>query len=234
VFVGLSFCGGGTAPMRPWARAVPDDVELVLICYPGRESRYGEPFAADWAQLAGEVTDALASHMSRPYVLIGHSMGAGLAFDVAARLQRSGRRGPYGLVVSASEPPTRWHEKRDRLPLVTDTDERLLAWMRDSGQLSPEVLAEPDLRDMAVNLLRADLRVSDSYSYAPGTVLGLDINVLFGTEDTDADRAAAEGWRDVTHGRVEVTELPGGHFYTPDVWADLPRHMTIPVLAAHG
>ena len=41
VFVCLSFCGGGTAPMRPWARAVPDDVELVLACYPGRDRSGG-------------------------------------------------------------------------------------------------------------------------------------------------------------------------------------------------
>ncbi|MDG4810802.1 alpha/beta fold hydrolase [Micromonospora sp. WMMD1120] len=228
VFVCLSFCGGGTSPMHAWSRAVPDDVEVVLVCYPGRESRYGEPYAADWEELASEVTEALVSFVRRPYVLVGHSMGGWLAFDVAARLQRSTRPGPYGLVVSASEPPSGWADQQTRPPFVTDTDEQLLAWMRDSGQLSPVVLAEPDLRDMAVSLLRADLRVSDSYRYAPGTVLDLDINVLFGAEDPVADRTAAHGWRDLTRGRCRVTELPGGHFYTPDVWATLPRYMTVP------
>lgn len=228
MFVCLSFCGGGTSPMRPWARAVPDDVELVLACYPGRESRYGEPYAPDWETLSREVTDALVSSVRRPYVLIGHSMGAWLAFDVAARLQRAGRRGPYGLVVSASEPPSDWAAWQSRPPFVTDSDEQLLAWMRDTGQLSPLVLAEPDLRTMAVDLLRADIRVFDSYRYPPGTVLDCDVDVLFGAEDPTADRAAAEGWRELTTGRCRVTELPGGHFYTPDVWAELPRHMRAP------
>lgn len=228
VFVCLSFCGGGASPMRPWARAVPDDVEIVLVCYPGREARYGEPYAADWEELASGVTEALVSFVRRPYVLVGHSMGGWLAFDVAARLQRSARPGPYGLVVSASEPPSRWVDQQSRRPFVSDTDEQLLTWMRDTGQLSPEVLAEPDLREMAVSLLRADLRVLDSYRYSPGTVLDLDLNVLFGAEDPTADRAAADGWRDLTRGRCRLTELPGGHFYTPDVWANLPRHMTTP------
>ncbi|MBG0567805.1 thioesterase [Actinoplanes sp. NEAU-A11] len=234
VFVCLSFCGGGTSPMRPWTHAVPDDVELVLVCYPGRESRFGEPYAADWEELAGEVTESLASFVHRPYVLVGHSMGGWLAFDVAARLRRSARPGPYALVVSASEPPSQWADQQSHLPLATDPDESLLDWMRDTGQVSPVILAEPDLREMAVDLLRADLRVSYSYRYSPGTVLDLDINVLFGTEDPVADRAAVQGWQALTRGRCVVTELPGGHFYTPDVWAGLPRHMTIPAGAVSG
>src|SRR4051812_40154650 len=38
----LPFAGGGVAPYRPWARSLPDDVELLAAALPGRETRLRE------------------------------------------------------------------------------------------------------------------------------------------------------------------------------------------------
>ncbi|OPF84596.1 thioesterase [Streptomyces antioxidans] len=227
----LSFCGGGTASFRPWAEALPPDVELVLYCYPGREGRYIEPFAADWSALVEDALTAVRSVAARrPYVLLGHSMGAWVGFDLTCRLEAGAGTPPRGLVVSGADSPTRWVERArrsrsaagpDERPLSEMTDEQLLTWMSTVGQLAPEVLAEPELCAMALEVFRADLRLSDGYRYREGVTVRTPLQVLYGTDDDLA--APADSWRPLAAGRFRANELPGGHFYTPGVWARLPE-----------
>jgi amino acid adenylation domain-containing protein len=74
----LGFCGGGSGSFRAWIDVLPPDVELATVCYPGREGRHSEEFAADWDALADDATEAVLTVAAEgPYVLFGHSMGAG-------------------------------------------------------------------------------------------------------------------------------------------------------------
>ena len=222
VLVCLGYSGGGTAPFRPWAKQLPDDMELVLACYPGREGRFTEPYATAWDPLCEEVVDAVVTEVAtRPYVLFGHSMGAVMAFEVAARAERRGH-GPMALTVSASEAPTDWPVRDGTPPHLGQSDEELVHWMSTVGQLPPELLAEPELVQMAVSLLRADLTVSDSYRYRPDTTVRAPMQVIYGAEDGKAPAGNAERWTPLGAGRVRVDELPGGHFYTPEIWSTFP------------
>jgi surfactin synthase thioesterase subunit len=225
VMICFSFCGGGTAPMRAWAGSLPEDVELVLYCYPGREGRFSVPFARDWAELLTDAMTAVRGLTDRRYLLAGHSMGAWMAFEVAARLEQSFLPDPEAVVVSAADAPTRWAAKRHRPPTLSDTDAQLLEWMATVGQLPAVVLEEPDLREIALDIFRADLRVSRSYRYAPGTRLRAPLHILYGRNDNDVDAAAAERWRGVADGPVRIDELPGAHFYTEQIWRSLPSRM---------
>ncbi|GAA1040808.1 alpha/beta fold hydrolase [Virgisporangium ochraceum] len=221
----FSFSGGGTARMRSWARVLPPHVELLLVCYPGREGRFVEPFAADWDALVADavrvVHHAVTVPYTVPYTVLGHSLGAWVAFEVAVRMGRLGRA-PTTVVASASEPPTRWRHKRNRPPTAADTDDELIAWMGRVGQVPAAVLAEPELRAMAVDVLRADIRVSDSYRYRPGVRVDAPIQVLHGTRDHDVDPGTLFDWADLTTASCLIEAVDGGHFYTDEIWASLP------------
>jgi surfactin synthase thioesterase subunit len=225
VLVCLSYCGGGTAPFRRWGAALPDSVDLAPICYPGREGRYNTPFARDWTELLDDVLGTLRGIARRPYVLFGHSMGAWVAFEAAARMEALGLRPPEALVVSANDAPTRWEQRRTRRPNAGDTDAELLRWMREVGQLPAEILADADLCEMAVELLRADLVMSSTYRYRPGVRVSAPMQVIHGTTDPVAGAEAAQRWRELSTGPFATLCLPGGHFYTEELWAGLPRHL---------
>ncbi|MBO3751468.1 thioesterase [Streptosporangiaceae bacterium NEAU-GS5] len=221
----LSFCGGGTGPYRSWAALLDPGTDLALICYPGREGRFAEPYSRTWGELAADTAAAVRAAADRPYVLFGHSMGGWMAFEVATRLEREGGPRPHALVVSACNAPHRGLTERDRFPSTADTDDDLIAWMRTGGLLPGYVTADPDMTEMAVDLMRADVAVRDTYHYTPGAVTTAPVQVLHGADDTVIDPAVADEWAVVCRGGLTVTTLPGGHFYTPDVWSRLPTQI---------
>ena len=219
----MGFCGGGTAPFRDWAPLLDDDTELVLVCYPGREGRFLEPACRTWDELAGDTTGVVRSVTDRPYVLFGHSMGGWMAFDVAVRLEREGSRVPDLLVVSSCNSPDRGVTDRDRYPCKENTDAELVEWMGDGGLLPEYVRGDDDLLEMAVDLMRADVRVRDTYAYTSGAGTSAPVHVLHGGEDALMDPDLAGEWPRVCVRPPRVTRLPGGHFYTPEIWRELPR-----------
>ena len=228
MLVCIGYSGGGTAPFRRWVQQLPEDTELVLVCYPGREGRFMEPYATQWDELCEEVVEAVVTEVAtRPYQLFGHSMGAVMAFEVAARAERRGR-GPTALTVSASEAPTDWPRDDGTPPSIDQTNDELLDWMSTVGQLPRELLSEPELVRMAVSLLRADLVVSHTYRYRPGTVVRAPMQVIYGAEDGNAPAGNAQRWTKLAAGPVQVDELPGGHFYTPEIWATFPSRIASP------
>ncbi|MDT4989551.1 MAG: hypothetical protein QOI74_3645 [Micromonosporaceae bacterium] len=222
----LGFCGGGTAAYQGWAELMPYDTELALVCYPGRDGRFAEPYAVSWQELAADAAAAVRSAADRPYVLFGHSMGGWMAFDVATRIEGSGGRPPQALVVSSCNAPVQGGvPPRDRFPADGDSGQALLSWMGTAGLLPDYVVADEDLREMAIDLMRADIRVRDTFQ-RPSRPVDAPVQVLYGEDDTVIDPAAVSRWSALTRGGCAVSVLPGGHFYTPEVWRMLPSHMS--------
>ncbi|MFZ3494402.1 thioesterase II family protein [Streptomyces sp. 5.8] len=219
----LGFCGGGTGPYRDWLGLLDESTELALVCYPGREGRFAEDFATTWDELAEDAAESvLRAAGGRPYTLFGHSMGGWMAFDVASRLEARGAHAPGQLIVSACNAPDRGVTERDRFPRIEDASGRLLEWMQEIGLLPPYVLEDPDLSEMAVELMRADIVVRDSYRPTPGATVSMPVQVLYGEEDAVIEPAVAEQWARVARGGLRVDALPGGHFYTQPLWEALP------------
>ncbi|WP_326608911.1 alpha/beta fold hydrolase [Streptomyces scopuliridis] len=225
-FICLGFCGGGAGSYVKWADAMPPGVEFAAICYPGREGRFVDDFAGDWDELVDDTLDAVVSAADIPYVLFGHSMGGWVAFDIAAQIEERGGPAPEALVVSSANAPSRGLTVADMFPSQQDSDEQLIAWLQKFGLMSEHLLNDPDLREMAVELMRADIRVRDSFHYREGAVVSTAMHVLTGDGDEVIDPNSKEQWRKLARGEFQHTALPGGHFYTPEIWDTLPSHIT--------
>lgn len=82
--------GGSASYYFPVSKALSSVADVQVLQYPGRQDRRTTPFVEDMDELADAVTAVLRDQLDLPLVLFGHSMGATLAFEVAARLEREG------------------------------------------------------------------------------------------------------------------------------------------------
>ncbi|MFE0463179.1 thioesterase II family protein [Kitasatospora sp. NPDC058965] len=200
--------GAGPLLYRDWPDRLPADLDLWAIQLPGREARFAEPLLTDHQLVVERLTAALRPYLDRPYAFFGHSMGALLAHGVAAAGRRHGDRAPERVLFSGCPGPgstarpdrTRW------------SDTELVEELRRMGGTSEEVLAEPELLELLLPILRADFAVVSSYRRPEGPLLDCPVTVLGGAEDT-VTPAELERWRAVTTGRSSLHTFPGGHFY---------------------
>jgi medium-chain acyl-[acyl-carrier-protein] hydrolase len=76
-----------------------------------------------------------------------------------------------------------------------------------------EVLANAELREFFVPMLRADFAVCDTYSYVPDLPLKCPVTVLGGSEDDQVSDMELGGWTEQTTGDFRLYSLPGDHFF---------------------
>lgn len=212
--------GGAASFFREWPRWLAADIEVLAVCYPGREDRIGEPCAAEMAELAGPLTDAVAPLLTGPTAFFGHSMGASVAYEVARRLADSGRPGPDTLLVSGRAAPHRLRAS----DLGSQPDDVLLSDVRRRGGPLAAALDIPDLLDLVLPSIRADYRLVDSYA-AQATLrpLPLALTAYYGEDDIDNPTDSVLAWAEVSPERFAARAFPGGHFFLVPHAADVVR-----------
>jgi surfactin synthase thioesterase subunit len=187
---------------------------VVGVQLPGREGRVREHALPDLEALIDGVAGAIARLANElPYALYGHSIGSIIAFEAVRRLRRlPGVRGPDHLIVGARRAP----HVPNRLPLVGHLpDAEMLAILeRIFGKGIPdEVAAVPELVELLLPTLRADIRASENYDYRPEELLSCAITAFCGTADASALPHEVEAWGRETTGPFAFSIVPGDHFF---------------------
>ncbi|MFJ1749557.1 thioesterase II family protein [Streptomyces sp. NPDC088116] len=206
----LPHAGGSASAYHGWAAALPADVELVALQYPGRQDRFGEPCVEGMAEMADAVTAALLPLTDRPIALFGHSMGAAVAYEVALRLEGRHQAGPRHLFVSAQVAPSRWNRGED-LHLLDDAS--MVAGVGGLGGMDERVLTDPDLLPLSLPSLRADLRIIETYRPSHRQRVRAPVTAYSGDSDAGVPVADLAAWSELTSTQFALRIFEGGHFY---------------------
>lgn len=203
------YAGGGTATYRSWPAGLPDSIELCLIQLPGREYRLREPLYSHPPDLIQALGEALSPFVDKPYALLGHSMGALLAFESARLFRREGLPLPLHLIVSGSKAP-----QIHRIGRTYDLpDEEFLKDLQSLNGTPREVLDHPELMAMVLPMLRADFQIVQTYAYTPEPPLDCPISAFGGLKDTEVSREELNAWREQTVASFSIRMLEGDHFF---------------------
>ncbi|SHF56511.1 Surfactin synthase thioesterase subunit [Jatrophihabitans endophyticus] len=218
------YAAGGAAVFFPYIAELAPDVQVVSLRLPGRESRLDEPPAFRVA----DVVDQVAAHVATaavPYALLGHSMGAQLALEVAIGLAGRGASTPAALLVLGcpppSDPPTGGFGD-----VETMSDADVVQFLRSVGGIPDQALAEPVLLELMLPAIRADLTWVARHHRAAAPLLDCPVVAVAGSADDHARPETMRRWSAYTRGPFREHVLPGGHFFVHDqvaAVADLVR-----------
>jgi len=208
------FAGAGASFFRPWSARLADQFHVIPVQLPGREKRFGDAPHTNVSVAISEVIPELSRSLrSRSDVVVfGHSLGAVLAYELARRASREGGFEVKRLVVSGSPAPS---HQRDRRATGLSDDE-FLQQVSDFAGYSHPVLQDPEMRDLLLPVLRADVEMHEGYSPSQLDVLAASITCLRGRDDALVSLADSARWQEVTRQPLDLVEVAGGHMYLVD------------------
>lgn len=205
--------GGGSASFHPLRLALADfgaNVGFSTATLPGRESRRAEPRHTDATTCVQALADEFDERLNdRPHVLLGHSMGALLAYSLAQRRIAHGRRPPEAVIVASSRAPHRPAPSEDLRSL---DDHALASRLARYGGLPAEILDRPDWLALLMPTVRDDLRLVESHRPCDEPPLPCPLHVFGGFDDPLAPPEALTAWHVHSSQPLPVRLYSGGHF----------------------
>jgi surfactin synthase thioesterase subunit len=190
---------------------MPSWLALGIVRLPGREDRIADPVITSARVAADLVALEIAARAGElPFALLGHSLGALLAFEMSRALRRVGRRLPMLLFVSAAHAPERFRTQVSARSSMSRAD--LVAALRRSGGTPDTVLENEELLQLILPAFEADRRLAAAYLYEVDRPLPFPIVALQATEDANVSRSDLQSWSKQTSSDFSIRAYHGDHF----------------------
>ncbi len=211
------YAGGSASVFRDWDRALPPGVEVLAARLPGRAERWREEPFTSLELLVDALTEPVEALTDRPFAFFGHSMGAVLAFELSRRMRRERGVEPEHVFVASCNPPL----PDVPMPVLGTLEEPALrAKLADLG-LAEEIMADEDLMEMLLPLVRADLRIADGYLDRDGEPLTCPLTAFHGKRDPMVSAEDMAQWSVGTTGPFLLRQVQGAHLFSDDGWRDV-------------
>lgn len=220
----LPHAGGNAHYYAQWEKLLPESAGLLVAQYPGRGSRFTDDLPESMDDLAGPIVSLLAADQ-RDLVILGHSMGTLVAYEVALGLTKAGRP-PLALIGSACRAPFLPNPS----PVLPGTlsDEELVEAIKVRGGTEHAILDEPEMWEIILPSIRADFAIDDTYQRSEAVrTLSSPLTIVGGESDPIVPVGDLVEWREVTSGETLIETLPGGHFYFDENEESMARFMEI-------
>ncbi len=206
----LPHAGGSSSHFNKWRKSLPENVEIISIQLAGRENRLAEIAHTEMQPLVSEIVEAIKPLTSIDYMIYGQSMGTLVAFELTLELQRQGQRLPQRLLLASRMAP----HCIDPKPVISHlSDAQFISQLHNRYGGMSEVIATPDLAQLVLPALRADIRLVENYKYTDNTMVDVPIVFFSGTNDNSLTADNTYAWSQMTSSYFNIRRLSGGHFF---------------------
>ncbi|MFC4053588.1 MULTISPECIES: thioesterase II family protein [Actinomadura] len=209
--------GGSASYYFPMSKAMPPEIDALVLQYPGRQDRRHEPPVDSVPRLADQIFAVLADRLSPRFAFFGHSMGAVVAFEVARRFAAERGTAPLWFFASGRRAPSR----RRAGTVHTMDDAELIAELGRVGGTDARLLRDEELLASILPAVRNDYRAIERYAWTPGPPVDCPVTVLVGESDPQTTVDEAIAWQEHFTGTCDLRVFPGGHFYLEDASAEV-------------
>ena len=199
-----------------WCRS--NRVEMLAVQLPGRGLRRGEACCATVQEAAAWVLAAAGHRLcadGAPFAFVGHSVGAWIAFELAAAMREAGLPLPRALLLSCFPSPALAPALRPWAARSHALGEDAFRAEAAGWDVSDQLLSDAGMWAAYSPLMRADFRLFDDFCFhrAGEPPLPVPITAFWATRDRRVTEAMVRQWGHLSseRGGVRVALPIEGH-----------------------
>ena len=206
----FSYAGGSASTFRDWCNQVPNGVEICSVQLPGRGTRFREPSLTSMNLLLDALVQEFTPHCHVPFAFFGHSMGAQVAFEFTRRLRQCSEMCPVQLFVSGRCAP---QINSSRRPIHRLSEKDFIEEIKKLNGTPDEALQHPELMELVSPILRADIKLIETWKYIDDEPLEVPITAFGGIDDGGVTARHLEDWGYQTCRDFSMQLFEGDHFF---------------------
>ncbi len=227
--------GGSCQYFQPWAAKLPSWISLISIQLPGRWNRVNEPAYLRMGELipvlGTQFKQQLVLHPDQLFAFYGHSLGGLVAYELTRYLIKEQLQLPVHLFISSKRSLQNFIPTNPIYKLPMSQFETMVSQLY--GALPSEVIADPDMKAMFLDITKKDMELLDTYIYTPDPKINVPLTVMRGLSDHVITLDTVNGWKDLTSADCEIIEFAGDHFFLKESESELLKRI-LDVLAKHN
>lgn len=208
-----------------WLSLCTAGIELVSVSVRQAAKAAG---VAKWTaqDFAEFVSNELLGITDVPFVVYGHSMGAVMAAEVAAKLEQRNAR-PRGVVIAAMGAPGQRLGSIANVSMEdAERDNDLFLQAARLVGVDDSVVLAPGYREALLPKLKLEEQMMRHYQPHPDLRLASPLVAMYGTEDKLYSRRDLEGWRTVAGADFELVGVKGPHLFLFESAATIVSRLT--------
>ena len=203
------YAGAGPQVYRNWPQKLSRFIEFFAVQLAGRGTRLNERPYTSVVNAAEDLIGSFERYLDKPIVLFGHSLGALMCFELAHRLRDKYGIEPSLLIVSGRGAP---QVPNDDPPTYDLPDPEFINELRRLNGTPSEVLEHTALMELMLPIIKADFKMSETYTFIERPPLNCPLVAMGGINDPGLDRNSLEAWGELTKGSFSMHMVPGDHF----------------------
>ena len=210
----IPHAGGSALAYHRWKSSLSKGIQLIPLELAGRGKRIELQLYENFEQAIHDIYCLLLDSIDEnPYVLLGHSMGGLLAYEIVQKLIAKNKKLPIHLVVSGCLAP----QKQMMVDSLSDKPLDILKeYILSLGGTPIEIFEDPTLRRIMLPIIRSDYQMMENYEFFTGFyLLPCDISIFTGKSDP-ITLGKGLGWDEICSGSVNYYQFSGGHFFIYD------------------
>lgn len=206
----LPYAGGSANNFYKWKKDFKNSIDIVPVELAGRGRRIDEPPYQTIDQAVNDIYNCIYPYLKGkvPYAILGHSMGACLAYELTLKIGRNNNTPPDIVFLSGSNPP----EEKSNSRFGLYPDNKLIEKLYELGGLKEEILHNKELLEIFLPIIKADLKMIESYR-SEKKKINCNIIALNGLEDNFVNIGNIEQWSNYTTKDFHSFIFPGDHFF---------------------
>ncbi len=202
--------GAGASMFSHFLFNPPKNTDVIAFQLPGRENRSGEEPYMDMEQLIPDMANIIRPYLDKPFVVIGHSFGGVIGFELIRFLRKHHGIKALKLFVSGTIAPqlTQDWKKSEAIAKTavrTNSEEKIIGILN--------YIDDVDFFRQILPVMRNDMPLLMSYQYTEDEKFDFPITAFAGNKDEVVSIDEVGAWKTQTSDTFTLEVVEGDHWF---------------------